>query len=52
MTLTIKDGVNARCYKQTNLPQKEIMHVFIYIPTCTRIMNFAKAATHNNKHKY
>ena len=43
ITLTKRHDVNGRCCKQTNFPNNKIMHVFIYIHTCARITNFAKA---------
>ena len=54
MTLTKRHDVNGRCgCKQTNLPNNKIMHVIIYIPTCAKLTNFAKAIhTKINIHKY
>ena len=55
MTINMKnnqggDDVNLRCCKQTNSPHNEIVHMFIYIPTCARIMSFANGANQINIH--
>ena len=43
LMILINKDVNGRCYKQINLPNNKIIHVYIYVLSCTIIMHFTKA---------